>query len=73
MVKEKGTEMGNTKYREVCDIVDQLVELHKRNGAYDACAYTLGNLTAIVGLIVQGTLTPDEALTALARVRDRML
>lgn len=73
MMMNEDIKVSKSKYKEVCNLVNEIVELHKKNGAYDAHAYTVGNLTAIVGLMIDGALTRNEAFKALVKTRDSLV
>jgi hypothetical protein len=66
--------MSKSRYKEVCELVNEIVELHKSDGVYSSeYARTVGNLTAIVGLMIDGTLTRDEGFKALVKTRDQLI
>jgi hypothetical protein len=66
--------MTKSRYKEVCDLINEIIELHQKRGvAYDPYARTVGNLTAIVGLMIDGTLTKDEGFKALVKTRDQLI
>jgi hypothetical protein len=66
--------MSKSKYKEVCDLVNEIIELHKSDGVFsNEYARTVGSLTAIVGLVIDGALTKDEAFKALVKTRDSLV
>jgi hypothetical protein len=66
--------MSKSKYKEVCDLVNEIVELYKSDRVFsNEYACTVGSLTAIVGLVIDGSLTKDEAFKALVKTRDSLV
>jgi hypothetical protein len=74
MLKLRSEEMSKSRYKEVCGLVNEIIELHKSNGVFsNEYARTVGNLTAIVGMMIDGTLTKDEGFKALVKTRDNLM